>query len=81
MIQQAIANSRVETKRETEVEVPLGPTFYPTEEEFSQNPLTYISSIRSVAEKYGICKIVPPAGWNPPLCKFCEEFFDVFHGF
>ena len=77
MIQQAIANSRVETKRDAVVDVPLGPTFYPTVEEFSQNPLVYINSIRSVAEKYGVCKIVPPAGWDPPLCKFMKLVSDL----
>ncbi|XP_075497635.1 lysine-specific demethylase JMJ18-like isoform X1 [Primulina tabacum] len=41
------------------------PVFYPTAEEF-QDTLGYIASIRSTAEAYGICKIVPPASWNPP---------------
>lgn len=70
LLQQAIANSRVETSRPQGVDVPVGPTFYPTVEEFTLNPLTYIEKIRPIAEKYGICKVVPPPGWNPPLCEY-----------
>lgn len=45
---------------EFEFEVPEeAPVFIPNEQEF-KNPLTYISKIRSIAEKYGICKIKPP---------------------
>lgn len=45
---------------EFEFEVPEeAPTFVPNEQEF-KNPLTYISKIRPIAEKYGICKIRPP---------------------
>jgi histone demethylase JARID1 len=29
--------------------------------------LQYISSIRPQAEVYGICRIIPPEGWAPPL--------------
>ena len=74
MIQQAIQNSRMDAVR---VDIPYGPTFYPSVEEFSLNPLVYIAKIRPIAEKYGICKIVPPAGWDPPLCKY-EWFSDDF---
>lgn len=44
-----------------EFEVPEeAPVFVPTAEEF-KNPLVYIQKIRPLAEKYGICKIKPPA--------------------
>ncbi|XP_075489903.1 putative lysine-specific demethylase JMJ16 isoform X1 [Primulina tabacum] len=41
------------------------PVFHPTEEEF-KDPMKYISKIRVRAEKYGICRIVPPPSWRPP---------------
>ncbi|KAH7654403.1 histone demethylase JARID1 protein [Dioscorea alata] len=41
------------------------PAFYPTEEEF-KDTLGYIASIRQKAEKYGICRIIPPPSWKPP---------------
>lgn len=45
---------------EFEFEVPEeAPVFIPTSEEF-KNPLLYISKIRPLAEKFGICKIKPP---------------------
>lgn len=39
---------------------PAAPTYYPTVQEF-QDPLGYIAKIRHEAEKYGVCKIKPPA--------------------
>ena len=47
-------------------QAPEAPTFRPTAEEFS-NPFLYISSIRPQAEAFGICRIIPPAGWKPPF--------------
>ncbi|KAA6416700.1 MAG: lysine-specific demethylase 5C-like, partial [Trebouxia sp. A1-2] len=44
---------------------PEAPVFRPTFEEF-EHPLRYIASIRPTAEAYGICKVIPPAGWKPP---------------
>mmetsp|Transcript_33088 Transcript_33088/g.76253 ORF Transcript_33088/g.76253 Transcript_33088/m.76253 type:complete len:120 (-) Transcript_33088:81-440(-) len=70
LIAQAIANSRVDIHRpQGNLDIPYAPTFYPTIEEFSVNPLVYIDSISPIARKFGICKIVPPKGWNPPMCK------------
>lgn len=37
-----------------------------------KDTLKYIASIRSRAEPYGICRIVPPPSWNPP-CPLKEK--------
>ena len=73
LLQQAIKNSRRDRhlpKDGSWLLLPSGPVFCPTIEEFEGNPLHYIDKIRPIAEKYGIAKIVPPAGWNPPFCKY-----------
>ncbi|ESN92954.1 hypothetical protein HELRODRAFT_69268 [Helobdella robusta] len=45
---------------------PEAPVYEPTDEEF-KDPITYIASIRPVAEKFGICRIKPPSHWQPPF--------------
>ena len=71
-LQQAIQNSKIDRGRPADgkLDVPYGPVFYPTVEDFEGNPLHYIDKIRPIAERYGICKIVPPKGWDVPLCKY-----------
>jgi JmjC domain, hydroxylase/jmjN domain/C5HC2 zinc finger len=63
---QALQNSKVDTIRSSIQDIPYAPVFYPTVEEFQLNPIQYIEQkVRPIAEQYGICKIVPPVGWNP----------------
>jgi len=64
LLQLALKNSLLETSR-VQHDIPAAPVFYPTVDEF-KNPLAYIEKIRPEAEMFGICKIVPPEGWNPP---------------
>ncbi|XP_065573719.1 lysine-specific demethylase 5D-like isoform X2 [Artemia franciscana] len=52
---------------------PEAPVFLPSAEEF-KDALAYITKIRPVAEKYGICKIKPPAEWQPPFAIDVDSF-------
>uniref|UniRef100_A0A8C2XAE6 [histone H3]-trimethyl-L-lysine(4) demethylase n=1 Tax=Cyclopterus lumpus TaxID=8103 RepID=A0A8C2XAE6_CYCLU len=52
---------------------PECPVFEPSWEEF-QDPLGYIAKIRPIAEKSGICKIRPPADWQPPFSVELDTF-------
>lgn len=45
---------------------PEAPVFHPTLKEF-EDPLLYLEKIRPIGLKTGICKIIPPVGWNPPF--------------
>ena len=63
-LHQAIQNSKLDKGR-GKLEVPWSPVYFPTIEEFEEGPLAFVQKIRPMAEKYGICKIVPPKGWNP----------------
>lgn len=47
------------------------PVFRPTEEEF-KDTLKFVANIRTQAEGYGICRIVPPPSWKPP-CLIKEK--------
>ena len=40
------------------------PSFRPTMEEF-HDPMAYCRKIAPQAAKYGICKVIPPDGWDP----------------
>lgn len=46
------------------------PTFHPTEKDF-QDPLEYIDKIRPIAEKFGICRVVPPPNFKVTFIKSC----------
>ncbi|XP_019334405.1 lysine-specific demethylase 5C isoform X2 [Alligator mississippiensis] len=52
---------------------PECPVFEPTWAEF-RDPLGYIAKIRPIAEKSGICKIRPPADWQPPFAVEVDNF-------
>ena len=67
LLREAIKLSQVQTKREPYSKPPPCPVFHPSPEEFD-DPFEYIEKIRAEAEPSGICKIVPPKGWNPPFC-------------
>ncbi|TYJ51548.1 hypothetical protein B9479_007876 [Cryptococcus floricola] len=49
------------------------PTFYPTHEEF-KDTTAYINSIAEEGKRYGICKIVPPEGWQMPFRLETDTF-------
>ncbi|KAL1828382.1 hypothetical protein ACET3Z_006794 [Daucus carota] len=53
--------------------IPSAPVYYPTEDEF-KDPLEFIYKIRPEAERFGICKIVPPESWKPPFALDLEKF-------
>eukprot|EP00798_Chlamydomonas_sp_ICE-L_P008179 gene8179-1435_t len=55
-------------------DIPSAPVFYPSEEEF-EDPYAYIASIQAEGEKFGIVRIVPPDGWDPPFQLANEESF------
>ncbi|KAI1340800.1 PLU-1-domain-containing protein [Xylariaceae sp. FL0016] len=49
------------------------PTYRPTEEEF-KDPFEYVRRITPEAQKYGMCKIIPPDSWNPDFAIDTEKF-------
>jgi histone demethylase JARID1 len=53
---------------------PEAPVFEPTEEEFA-DPIAYVSTIKPIVEKTGICKIRPPANWQPPFALDVDNFY------
>ncbi|KAJ0407651.1 hypothetical protein P43SY_010192 [Pythium insidiosum] len=64
LLKLALERSVVETALTTNAPCPTASIFYPTMEEFA-SPLEYIARIQPLAERTGICKIVPPRGWRP----------------
>ncbi|KAI9740516.1 MAG: hypothetical protein M1834_005096 [Cirrosporium novae-zelandiae] len=64
---------RETTKRVRPHGLQEAPTYRPTKEEFKE-PFQYIRNIAPEASKYGICKIIPPDGWDPPFAIDTERF-------
>lgn len=65
-LQIALQNSLVETKSgDLTSHVKDAPEFRPSVAEWA-DPIKYIEKIRVEAEAFGIAKIIPPAGWEPP---------------
>ena len=77
LLHQTVQNSKLGGDRGTrsgsKIDVPLGPIFYPTIEDMEGSPLDYIDKIRPVAQRYGICKIVPPKAWKE------KDFFGTWY--
>ena len=76
LLHQTVQNSKLGNDRGTrsgsKIDVPLGPVFYPTIEDMEGSPLDYIDKIRPIAQRYGICKIVPPKAWKE------NDFFGTY---
>lgn len=53
--------------------LPTCPSYHPTAEEFA-DPMAYIDSIAPEAKRYGICKIIPPEGWQMPFMLETDNF-------
>lgn len=66
LLRQAIQNSLTDTRIADRHEMTIeAPHFYPSPSEF-QDPVEFISTIRSQVENVsGICVIHPPSGWKP----------------
>lgn len=47
-------------------EIMEAPTFYPSEEDF-KDPLEYFEIVKPIAQKYGICRVVPPSSFKVSL--------------
>ena len=77
LLHQTVQNSKLGSDRGTrggaKIDVPFGPTFYPTIEDMEGSPLDFIEKIRPVAQRYGICKIVPPKAWKE------KDFFGTYN--
>jgi len=60
-------SSNISNNSNSDLLLPEGPVFFATQQDLEKNPIEFINKIRPIAQKYGICKIVPPKEWNPPF--------------
>ncbi|XP_048230426.1 lysine-specific demethylase 5B isoform X3 [Ricinus communis] len=72
-VEKGVIGQNLSVSSSGSLHVPPAPVYYPSEEEF-KDPLEYICKIRVEAEKYGICKIVPPKSWSPPFALNLDTF-------
>ncbi|XP_022928863.1 lysine-specific demethylase 5A isoform X1 [Cucurbita moschata] len=72
-VEKGVLGQNLSVCSSTSLNIPSGPAFYPTEDEF-RDPLEYIYKIRPEAEPYGICRIVPPKNWKPPFALRLDSF-------
>ncbi|KAF1329798.1 Histone demethylase, partial [Globisporangium splendens] len=77
LLKLALAKSLIETKFVKAQPLPPAKVFRPTLDEFA-DPIQYITRIQREAETTGICKIVPPAGWNPPFAIDLDDESNTF---
>lgn len=57
-------SSKEDDNHKSIFDIPHCPVYHPTVREFA-NPLDYIATIRVEAQKYGLCRIIPPPQWDP----------------
>ncbi|KAK4802792.1 hypothetical protein SAY86_000995 [Trapa natans] len=72
-VEKGVLRHNLGVSSSSSVNLPPGPVYYPTEEEF-KDPLEFIYKIRPEAEPYGICRIVPPSNWKPPFALDLNSF-------
>ncbi|WCJ26280.1 Lysine-specific demethylase 5D [Euphorbia peplus] len=72
-VEKGVLGQNLSVSSSGSLHVPPAPVYYPSEEEF-KDPLEFICRIRAEAERYGICKIVPPKSWVPPFALDLDSF-------
>ncbi|KAB8360748.1 hypothetical protein FH972_024482 [Carpinus fangiana] len=64
---------REPTSRQHFAGIKEAPTFRPTADDW-RDPMEYMRKIAPEGSKYGICKIVPPDGWDPDFAIDTTKF-------
>ncbi|KAG5677278.1 hypothetical protein PVAND_007048 [Polypedilum vanderplanki] len=66
-----VANQRTKQQAPKLGVMTEAPIFRPTEKEF-QDPIEYIERITPLAQRFGICRIIPPSSFKPE-CRVSDE--------